>query len=186
MRLLLIRHGKPNVGPEVCYGSSDLEVAAAEHDRVAAALLPNLPRQTTIHTSPLRRCRELAARLSAALAAPLIEDARLAEMHFGEWEMRAWDQIGRAEVDLWAADPLHFCPGNGESVLIFARRVQAFYLDLQAANTERAIVVCHAGTMRVLAECNGSATLEEIAARVSGAARTIAYGALVALDCERL
>lgn len=181
MRLFLIRHGRPDFEPGVCYGRTDLDVTQAEHELVVSTLLPHLPPQTTIYTSPLRRCSELAARIASALDSPMIEDARLAEMHFGDWEMRSWRGIPREEIDGWANALIHYRPGAGESVLDVAQRVHAFYLTLQKAQTENAIVVCHAGTIRLLAECKRTVTPEEIAQRAAQTPHDIAYGELIVL-----
>lgn len=96
----------------ICYGR--LDVAAREVAATARRLrdelpthLPDLP----LWTSPLRRCRELAAALHPAPR----EDGRLMEMDFGAWEGLAWDAIPRAELDAWAADVAGFAPPGGES-----------------------------------------------------------------------
>ncbi len=178
MRLFLIRHGRPEVAQGVCYGRSDLDVSDAEQDRVLASVINDLPRGSLIYTSPLRRCRELAVRLAAQLDSSILEDARLAEMDFGAWETRAWDDIPRAEIEAWAKDLTGYRPGGGESVLDVARRVHAFYLEMQAAQLEHAIVVCHAGTMRLFSQCQHGATVEKIALHAAQARHEIAYGQL--------
>ncbi len=183
MRLFLIRHGRPDIAPGICYGSSDVAVAPDEHARVAAAVLAALP-QATVHASPLRRCRELAALIATALGSgDVVHDPRLAEMDFGRWEMRAWDDIPRAEIGAWANDPAGYRPGGAENVLDAARRVQAFYHALQARRVDSAIVVCHAGTMRLLAACRHKPTLREIALHAAQTRNNIAYGELLILDC---
>ncbi|MCB1939077.1 MAG: histidine phosphatase family protein, partial [Rhodocyclaceae bacterium] len=88
MELFLIRHPEPDVPEGTCYGRSD--IGLAEDAGVAAARLRGiLPAGIPVYTSPLLRCRSVAEHLSPAPAV----DARLAEMHFGEWEMRRWDEI---------------------------------------------------------------------------------------------
>jgi hypothetical protein len=77
---------------------------AGQLEQTLAAL--KLPAGLPIYSSPLRRCAELAARLSDNI----IYDARLAEMHFGDWEMLPWDAIPRAAIDAWAADMAHYRP----------------------------------------------------------------------------
>ena len=83
MELYLIRHPRPQVAPGVCYGQTDLGLAepAAE---VAERLRPLLPADFTLHASPLARARLLAE----ALGTPRL-DARLQEIHFGDWEGRS-------------------------------------------------------------------------------------------------
>ncbi|HEY8606249.1 MAG TPA: histidine phosphatase family protein [Noviherbaspirillum sp.] len=182
MRLYLVRHGRPAIAARLCYGSSDIAVPGAEDERVAAALAPLLPAGTPVHASSLQRCVGLAGRLAEALGVePAIPDPRLREMDFGAWEMQAWDAIPRAEVDAWAEDLLHYRPGGGECVLDVARRVAAFLADLQASGHARAIVVCHAGTIRLLTRLHLGGPVEACALQAAREPHRIAYGELVIL-----
>lgn len=141
MRLYLIRHPQPQIEIGRCYGR--LDVPAIGVEALAAALHTELPPGVPVFTSPLRRCRDLATLLRAA---PTV-DARLAEMHFGEWEGRLWDEIPRAELDAWAADVAGYAPPGGESPLALQRRVLDFVASLAE---EEAIIVTHAGVIRTL------------------------------------
>lgn len=181
MRLILVRHPPPQVAPGICYGATDLPVAAAELERVRASLLASasLPADAPIFSSPLRRCADLAASLNAGRATL---DPRLAEMHFGDWEMRSWDDIPRAEVDAWAADMACYRPGGGETVLEVAGRVAAFHAEALRLPHDSIIVICHAGTMRLLAACDAGLATEEIALKAAGAAHKIAYGEILILE----
>jgi alpha-ribazole phosphatase len=174
MKLILVRHPQPLVAPGVCYGSSDLPIAPGHLEQTMAAL--KLPTGLPIYASPLRRCAELAARLTSSPH----YDHRLVEMHFGEWEMQAWDAIPRAAIDAWAADMVHYHPGGGESVLQMARRIDAFYGDLQRQHTE-AIIICHAGAMRLLAARHAGHAPMEMALHAAQTAHQIPYGAMLTL-----
>lgn len=145
MQLWLIRHPPPQVATGVCYGRTDLALA----DDVAAAaarIQPQLPPHAPLFTSPLQRCRQLAAALHPA---PQSDD-RLQEMHFGDWEMTPWAQIQRAALDGWAADPLGYRPPQGESVAELQARVLAFVAEAQRAGLQQAVLVTHAGVMKVI------------------------------------
>ncbi len=171
MKLILVRHPQPLVAPGICYGSTDLEVAPAELEHTLAAL--RLPPGLPIYSSPLRRCAQLAARLSAATT----YDARLAEMHFGAWEMQAWDAIPSADIDAWAADMVHYRPGGGESVFQMAGRIAAFYDALQGD----AIIICHAGAMRLLRARHAGLPPAEMALQAAQTAHQIPYGSTLTL-----
>lgn len=141
MILHLVRHPKPVVAPHTCYGRLDVpaegvEAAAA---RLRALLPPGLP----VWSSPLARCLRLAERLHPQ---PVI-DERLAEMHFGDWEGKAWDDIGAGPLDRWAADVAGFAPPGGESAAALQTRALACVADLPA---DEAVLVTHAGVQRVL------------------------------------
>jgi alpha-ribazole phosphatase len=178
MKLYLVRHPQPDVAPGLCYGASDVPVREAELARVHAALAASVPHGLPVYASPLRRCALLAERLSPGR---VTLDARLAEMDFGAWERQGWSDIPRSDVDAWTADLLHYRPGGAENVLDVARRVHAFRADLQAQKTPAALVVCHAGTIRLLTTMHGGAPLEQAALQAAQTPHRIGYGDLVVL-----
>jgi alpha-ribazole phosphatase len=182
MRLFLVRHPRPLIAPGICYGSTDLALAPGQLALAVSALSSTLPTNLPLFFSPLRRCAELAAPLSINLTCTSSSvDARLAELDFGHWEMRAWDDIVRAEIDAWALDPVHYHPGGGESVLQMATRIQAWHTDMQTLGHESAIVICHAGTMRLLAACQSDP--QAMALQAAGIGHGIAHGATMIIDC---
>ena len=148
LRIHLIRHPKPAVESGVCYGQTDLGLfddaeAAAERLRL------HLPQGFAVLSSPLKRCYQLAGTLTANVQI----DARLQEMHFGDWENRRWDDIPRADLDAWAAAPFDYTPPGGESAATMATRVIAFATQLASAPTLSGadlVVVSHQGPLRVL------------------------------------
>lgn len=141
MRLHLIRHSKPLIETGVCYGRHDCPAEGALS--AAAILLSEVPEGLPVWTSPLIRCRELAERLHPQ---PII-DNRLAEMHFGDWEGRRWEDIPRAELDAWAADVAGYAPPGGESPRDLQRRALDFVASL---DVPEAVIVTHAGVIRTL------------------------------------
>ncbi|MFC3109739.1 alpha-ribazole phosphatase family protein [Undibacterium arcticum] len=195
MRLFLIRHPRPDIANGICYGRSDVAVATAELARTAHELAARLPADLPLLSSPLRRCAMLAERLATSLQVAVRYDARLAEMDFGHWEMRAWQHIARAEIDAWASDLTDYQPGGGESVLQVASRVASFLDELSQAAPDGAIVVCHAGTIRLLlaliavrsstSQSDQSIAVNALKAAALAAARTphqIAYGEILTLE----
>jgi alpha-ribazole phosphatase len=182
MKLHLLRHPQPAVAPGLCYGASDVAPDAAALGQVRAALAAaGLPGALPVYTSPLQRCALLARGLRPAA---LHVDARLAEMDFGAWELRSWADIARLEVDAWAADLLHYRPGGAENVLDVARRVAAFGAGLRAAQVAEALVVCHAGTIRLLLAMEDGLPLEQAALRAAQAPHRIGYGELLTLEID--
>jgi len=173
MRLWLVRHPRPGVPAGVCYGRTDLPPDAQDLERVLADLQgAGLPGALPVLASPLARSANLALRLAPR---PRF-DARLAEMDFGAWEMRGWDDIPRAEVDAWNADLLDYRPGGGESVMMVATRVAAFRAELAQAGIDGALLVCHAGTMRLLAALHEGGSVREAALRAASTPHRIGYG----------
>jgi len=180
VKLHLVRHPQPAVAPGLCYGATDVDVVQEELDRVHAMLNGSrLPACLPVHTSPLKRCVRLARRLAGE---NLRMDARLAEMDFGAWEMRAWSVIPRQEVDAWAADLLHYRPGGAESVLDVARRVAGFVDALRKDAVDEALVICHAGTIRLLSSMRPGRTLEQAALEAAATPHRIGYGDILTLE----
>ncbi|KPP94430.1 histidine phosphatase family protein [Erythrobacter sp. HL-111] len=147
MALILLRHFEPQVDPGVCYGRSDVAAraaTAADLSRLLAALPRGIAR---VESSPLIRCRALAEALADRLGLPLAFDERLAEIDFGRWEMRCWDDIPRAEIDAWAADVTGARPHGGESVADMIERVRGFLAE-RSGGTESVLAVTHLGVVR--------------------------------------
>lgn len=144
MILHLVRHPKPVVAPQTCYGRLDVPAQGVEAaaERLRALLPPGLP----VWSSPLARCLRLAQGLHPQ---PMV-DGRLAEMDFGAWEGQAWDAIGPAALADWAADVAGFVPPGGESAAALQARALAFVAERLAEKLAEAVVVTHAGVQRVL------------------------------------
>jgi len=150
VRLYLIRHPRTLAPPDVCYGSSDVEVSEHERGIALARLRGVLPRELAVYSSVRRRCLGLARELASALGSgPPIGDPRLVEMDFGAWELRPWSAIPRAEVDAWVRDLIAYHPGGGESLEDMACRIGGFCHDMRTAGRD-AIVVCHGGSIKML------------------------------------
>jgi len=180
MTLYLVRHPRPAIGKDLCYGASDVPVAENEMRRVLAELrAAGLPGKLPVYASPLQRCATLAQRLRPRI---LHIDTRLAEMEFGRWEMQPWSAIARAEVDAWGADLLHTRPGGAENVLDVATRVAAFLDELRSKGEQHALLICHAGTIRLLMQMTRGLTLEQAALQAAQTPHHIGYGQLLMLE----
>lgn len=184
MRLHLVRHPRPAIADGVCYGRSDLASDRKQQALTLARLVGLLPKNALLFSSPLKRCVELADELASSLgcAAPIC-DKRLMEMDFGDWEMRAWSDIPRNQVDAWVADLVNYRPGNGENLLQVAQRVRAFRNDLSLLTAEDVIVICHAGTIRLLLADERGLPLADMALHAAQKAHRIDYGEVLIVDC---
>ncbi|WP_375429455.1 alpha-ribazole phosphatase family protein [uncultured Sphingomonas sp.] len=146
MGLILLRHTRPAVAAGVCYGATDFDCADSFADDAAAASA-DLPRVDRILTSPLRRCRRLAQFVADATGLVPHVDDRFAEMDFGAWEGRRWDDLPRDQIDGWAIDFHHARAHGGESVAIFSARVAKALADACAIGGTT-LVVTHNGVIR--------------------------------------
>lgn len=145
MRLDLVRHLPARVAAGICYGRSD--VACVEPDALRLARYRDeLGSASRVIASPSRRCASLAHALSSGVQF----DERLLEIDFGEWELRAFDTIDRADIDAWAVAPWDFVPPGGESAAQMARRAVAALDDILRIDVPRVVVVAHGGPLRVM------------------------------------
>ncbi|HZG21234.1 MAG TPA: histidine phosphatase family protein [Herbaspirillum sp.] len=200
MLLYLIRHPQPVLDQHTCYGRSDIAVAPHMLQPCLDSLLPLLPRDVPIFSSPLQRCAGLARALATRLGqAQVVLEHDLLEMDFGHWELRRWDDIPWDEVEAWNQDLLHHAPGGGETLPAMARRIWRALQNLRTCAAPAAIVVCHAGSIRMLHACaawrdeqlaqlaTGSTPLpdarawEDIALRAMAQRRQIGFGEMLRL-----
>lgn len=181
-RLYLVRHPPTLAGKDVCIGRTDVGVAGHEFDLTLSALLPVLPTNAHLYSSPRQRCTGLGDRIATHLGhVHYCVDERLAEMDFGAWEGLAWSQIAHAEVNAWAADTAFYRPGNGENVFDLVQRVHAAIQDMRTLERD-CLVVCHAGTIRAAKALMEATELEHAAQLASQGHMTISYGSLTVLD----
>jgi alpha-ribazole phosphatase len=152
LELYLIRHTAPAIEAGICYGRSDVDVTLtfdAEAEIIGQKLTDCRP--AVIYTSPSQRCAKLAHRLvEYGLCELVIEDDRLMELHFGQWEMTSWDEIDLAALERWGASYIHHPPPSGETFLNLHQRVTGFLSGLNATSAEPVVVITHAGVIRAL------------------------------------
>ncbi len=145
--LYLVRHTAPDIAPGVCYGQTDVDVAASfAHESAAVANL--LPPVDLILSSPLLRARQLGEHLARHHGCVMRTDVRLTEMHFGKWEGQPWHDIARCDIDAWSADLLNYAPPAGESAGEMMRRVQEALRDVERLPQQTIALVMHAGSIR--------------------------------------
>lgn len=168
---MLMRHTRPDISPDLCYGRTDCDVAASFAQEAKLALL-NLPPVRRIVTSPLLRCRRLASQIGEELGLSPESDSRLVEMDFGSWEGLPWSQIPRSELEQWASDFLHARPHGGESVAQLHKRTHNAVEVLRATGTA-VLAITHAGVIR----CALARGLDPEAFETR-----VEYGTIVSLD----
>ncbi len=157
MKLTLVRHTSLNIDSGICYGQSDVAVSHLFDDELAT--LKNKLQDFTfdkVYSSPLLRCQCLAEALclDAHLGLnqhTIIADDRLKELHFGDWELSAWDDIPREVFDTWANDYANLAPPNGETFTQLHERAKSFLAEVSIHSPDQHIlVITHGGLIRAL------------------------------------
>lgn len=157
MKLTLVRHTSLDIAPNLCYGQSDVAVSNnfdIERQRLQVKLADY--QFDSLYASPLQRCHQLAQALCADNRLNMINrniqlDERLMELHFGDWEMTAWDAIPREDFDVWANNYEALAPPNGETFGQLHLRSKQFVEELVAhAHNQHILVVTHGGVIRAM------------------------------------
>jgi broad specificity phosphatase PhoE len=174
--LWIARHGETDDNAQRrILGRRDMPLSAAGHAQ-ARALAAAAARHgiAAIWTSPLRRARDTAAVVGAALGLEAVVLDDLIESDRGDWEGRAVADLARDDPVLYAAfvagDAGFAFPG-GESLAEQRERTRAALAQV-AAGPQPALVVAHAGTIRAALADAGADVPPESA---------LAHGALIEL-----
>jgi len=148
MDIYLIRHTRTATEAGLCYGRSDVALAASFSEDLSALQqkLPELTEDCPVFSSPLRRCTQLAERLSVKVTT----DDRLLELNFGAWEGVRFDAIEPEILRHWSANFVESAPPNGESFTDLYERIGDFWRDLLQQPFEQAVIITHAGAIRAL------------------------------------
>ncbi len=131
----------------MCYGQSEVALAEnyAQEIQQINTLLPKS--FDAVYTSPLKRCTILAEQISNSL---VIEDERLMEIYFGDWEGKLWNDLKGEDVTNWMNDFVRVQPPGGESLERLYDRVRSFLDDLRQQPYEQVVIVTHAGVLRCI------------------------------------
>lgn len=147
--LWLVRHPRVLNMDGLCYGALDVPSDPEHAHEVAQTLARQLPRQTPLWTSPLRRCAELANQMSRLRPdlQPIVQ-TDLREFDFGIWEGQAWQAITPEQFAPWEANFLDHAPGGADTVAKLISRVSN--LLRQASELPRCVWITHAGVIRAV------------------------------------
>mgnify|MGYP006431994109 CR=1 FL=1 len=148
----LIRHGEPEGGPRY-RGALDDPLSDQGWYQMTRAL-GDYEHWDAVITSPLLRCRDFAVALAGERGLPLYEEPDLREMGFGDWEGRTADEIRCATpgvLEAFWSNPLKHTPPGGETLSAFHQRVTGAWRRWSTElESQRILVVCHGGVIRML------------------------------------
>lgn len=169
-----IRHGQTDWNAELRFqGQVDVDINATgraqarANGRLLAGLIANASAFDFV-ASPMRRTRETMEIVREAMGLPAEgyrTDARLMEVHFGDWQGLTAAEVDAARPDSIAArerDKWGFLPpgAEAESYERLAERVRPWLAELARPT----VCVTHGGVVRALHLLMGAATREQAAA----------------------
>jgi alpha-ribazole phosphatase len=149
LKLTLVRHTSLQIASGICYGQTDVDVANSFMQE-AMQTKTKLATEVfdAVFTSPLQRCVKLADALGHST---MVEDERLKELDFGEWEMQAWDDVPRDVFDVWAQNYAELAPPNGETFEQLQQRGVDFLTAVMKNHPDQhVLVVTHGGMIRAM------------------------------------
>jgi alpha-ribazole phosphatase len=156
MEVYLVRHTETVCEKGICYGQSDVGIQEP-YLEVFESILQQLPQHAVLYSSPLQRCKILAEHIKENLKInSIVQDSRLMEMNFGDWELKNWSDIPQEILDPWMKDFVTVSVPNGESFVDLDHRVQDFFQkEIHNKHTKPVIIVAHSGVIRsVLCKIN--------------------------------
>lgn len=145
MKVILIRHTSVDVPKGVCYGQTDVPVAATFTEE-AEMTKKALGDRTfdAVFSSPLTRARLLAD--YCGYPTP-VTDNRLMEMNMGDWEMKRYDDIKDDNLQKWYDDYMHVATTNGESYPMVYKRLASFLDELKTKDYKNVAIFAHCGIL---------------------------------------
>ena len=151
MKIVLVRHTSVDVSKEVCYGYTDVPLKETFEEE-ATVVGRNLEAMgiafDAVFCSPLSRCRKLAAFCGYSA----VDDSRLMELNFGDFEMMTFDDIYKdPRSKSFYEDFFNNRVPNGESFGDQLQRVRSFLEQLKsgslAPGAENVLLFTHGGVL---------------------------------------
>ena len=155
-RILLTRHGTvEGLKPERFRGRAELaltERGVAEIGALARRVAPLKP--VAIYTSPLQRCVQTGAAVAAACGVAAEAHDGLANIDYGQWQMRTHDEVRREQPEDYArwksAPQLTRFPGGESLQDVATRSFDLLRAVLARHPAETVVLVGHDSVNRVL------------------------------------
>lgn len=146
MEIYVVRHTRVAVNKGICYGQTDVDLTDTFEEELAV-LKNQLPNDfDQVFSSPLSRCKKLAKVFSSEI----IFDDRLKEMNFGDWELKAWNDIPKDEIQPWYDEFVYTKTPNGENFEMLFLRLKSFLDELRTKDYQKVLIVTHAGIIRAI------------------------------------
>lgn len=161
MKVYLVRHTSVQLdGNHFCYGCTDVDVRDTfEQEAETTKALLASTHFSAVFTSPLRRARLLAEYCGYPNA---IQDDRLKEFNFGEWETKSWLEIlGDNDIAYFFRRYIRERVPAGESLQDQQDRVVHFLQDQKAKGYASILVFCHGGIINCARAAVGDFSLEQ-------------------------
>jgi broad specificity phosphatase PhoE len=149
-RILLVRHGQIDANlTNRWHGSTDGDLTQRgleEAGLVARHIARTRPNVRAVHSSPLKRARDTATPIAAALGVPIFVNPGLAEYAIGELEGETFADLAAVHnfFEQSVAD-VDWAPPGGESLGAVGQRVVAAWREIAHRHPDDEVVVVSHG-----------------------------------------
>ena len=156
--LYLVRHGHTELSDsgEIA-GFTDVSLSDKGRQEVSrlAESMPNAAPESLYSSDLIRAVQSLELLLGTENA---VQDPRLRELNFGEWEGITWDEVHQRDANylkLWSDNWLELAPPSGESFNDLAERTHDWFRELSdslkpTCTDSSVMVTAHGGSIRAL------------------------------------
>lgn len=159
--MILIRHGEVEPSyKSICYGQLDVPLSDegyAASLTLAQKLACEVEPAVIFHSGLLRtKFLAIAIARSCGGIAPVVEDRRLQERNFGQWQGKSWDQVHQLEPEIHNLihQPDTYRPLGGETTTEMQKRIVGWFESVReqfAAHDRKTILaVSHSGPIAAL------------------------------------
>lgn len=156
-RIIAVRHGETDWNANARI-QGQLDIPLNDKGRwqaqQAAAALATDESVSAVYSSDLARAHATAQAIAAAVKLDVINDQRLRERRFGEYQGRTFDEIERQwpqETARWRARDADWAPPGGETLRALGERVRTATDALARRHPgEQIVLVAHGGVIDML------------------------------------
>ncbi len=155
MNIYLLRHGETEENKKGCYyGNLDISLNAIGISQGHKAKdFFNDIKLNRVYVSDKKRTKEMAKLVLAKREIEIIQDNRINETNFGDFEGKTYKEIKKrfpSECLCWENNWKEFEPPSGESYLTLYARVKSFMEDIKKLDCNDILVCAHSGVIRAI------------------------------------
>lgn len=155
MNIYLLRHGQTEENRKGSYyGNLDMslnEIGIAQGNKVKDFF--NDVKLDRVYISDKKRTLEMAKLALGLKEMEIIQDVRINETNFGDFEGKTYEEIKRlypTECLCWQENWKEFVPPSGESYIELCKRVKSFMEHIKKLEFDNILVCAHSGVIRAI------------------------------------
>lgn len=158
MNFYLLRHGLTKWNEKgILLGSSDPPLLDQNDDEILkwVPFLQQHRVEMMVHSGMKRTIETMQIiRKQLNMNIPFMQDERLKELNFGDWELKDYDGLYQNQQELfvkWLHDPWQISPPNGETLQQLKSRLTSFFDQwVEESASQSMLVITHGGPIRAL------------------------------------